>query len=1153
MRINAGWARPGNGKNYGILPSLKLQSADEEWLKSSLTDGLNTTGRPEVREFRRWICALIVVVVMLGGSGNALALDPARSLFQYNCRNWTRQNGLPMDKINTVTQSKDGYLWLGTDHGLARFDGNEFQSVAIDLPAAHGQEVRDLIATADGKIWFVIHNAGFGSYDGQKFSAVGDSRWSEPGMGATAILAAKDGAIWTGGDVAVGRWATTQPATSFYNVTNTGQVRSFCEDSAGRIWIGTSEHGLFYWADGKIVPVPDGVLGTEYIVALVADAANKIWAGTSRGLRCYSHGQVTQAAGVDTEVTALLVDRRGTLWIGTRGQGLGRYEHGKLSFLKKIDGLSSDNVMALCEDAEGSLWVGTMDGLSQLSDVKFPIFSSRDGMSSGSIHSVVSSKNGGLWVGGDVGLAYFDGTNATKYATEPLLPNPYIKLCFEARNGDVYAEDGNKNIGMFSQGKLLALQTNSTWATAFGEDAQSVVVANGTGDSLYRIQNGKLSHYRYTDKSEPNYYWVNNFYTGRDGALWVACKNGIFRLQAGTVKHWNIADGLSGDNVLWICEDPSGAIWAGLATGMARLKDGKIKNIAVENGLPDNWIYAIVPDDLGALWCDSGRGIFRVSLKSLNDFADGNTARVDCQLFKDLEAVKFIGRTDQEYSGCKTPDGRIWFPSPWGVVMIDPAHLPVNRIAPPIQIGTVLADGKAYSHLSNIVVPPGHGELKIDFTALSFIAPEKIRFRYQLEDFDHEWVEAEGRHEAFYTNLKPGRYTFHVTAANAEGLWNPVGDSVQIEIRPHFRQTTWFYLLCGCLALLVLAALYAWRIRRLQKARTQLEAEVTSRTTELQHEVEEHRQTTVQLAARTKLLEGEIAERERMRNEIEGVHQRLLETSRLAGMAEVAINVLHNVGNVLNSVNISAALVVDQVRQSRVAKLGQVVALLNEHTADLGAFLTTDPQGRLVPSYLSQLAEHLTKEQAGAIAELELLRHNIEHIKEVVAMQQSYAMVSGVTETVNITELVEDALRMTGVSARELELVRDYAEVPLIEVQKHKVLQILVNLIRNAMFACSASDQPAKQVIIKISPAEGAVQIAVMDNGVGIAPENLTRIFNHGFTTRKGGHGFGLHSGALAAKELGGSLAVQSDGPGAGATFTLRLPVPVAELVDSKE
>jgi len=1133
----------------GVLASFKFQFADDERLNSMLPEGVTATTRPDVCEFRRWISALLVVMSTLGVPGKALALDPARSLFQYNCRNWTRQNGLPMDKINTVTQSKDGYLWLGTDHGLARFDGVQFQSVPVDLPEAHGQDVRNLIATADGKIWFVIHNGGFGKYDGQKFSAMGDGRWLQPGMGATAILAAKDGAIWTGGDLAMGCWAMNKPANSFFGVTNTGVVLSFCEDSAGRIWIGTVEHGLFYSADGEIVPAPDSLLRKENIVALAAGEADQIWAGTSMGLRCFSHGQVTKVAGVETEVSALLVDRRGTLWFGTRGQGLGRYESGKLDFLKKSDGLSSDNVLALFEDAEGSLWVGTLDGLSQLSDVKFPIFSSHEGMSEGSIHSVVSSKNGGLWVGGDAGLAYFDGTNAIKYATRPLLPNPYIKLCFEARNGDVFAEDGDKNIGMFSHGKLLALQTNSSWATAFGEDAQSVIVANGVGDSLFRIQDGKLSHYQYKDRSEPDYFWVNNFFTGRDGAVWVACKNGIFRLQAGTVKHWSTDDGLSGNNVLWICEDASGTIWAGLATGIARLKDGKAKNITVDNGLPDNWIYAIVPDDIGAFWCDSGRGIFRVSRKSLDDFADGKTARVDCQLFKDLEAVKFTGRTDQEYSGCKTPDGRIWFPSPWGLVMIDPAHLPVNRIAPPVHIGTVQGDGKAFSHASDIVVPPGHGELKIGFTALSFIAPERVRLRYQLEGFDHDWVDAEGRREAYYTNLKPGRYTFRVTAANADGIWNPLGDSVRIEVRPHFSQTTWFYLLCGCLAMLVLAVLYGWRIRRLQKARAELEAEVTSRTTELRHEVEEHRQTTVQLATRTKLLEGEIAERERMRNEIEGVHQRLLETSRLAGMAEVATNVLHNVGNILNSVNISAALVIDQVKGSRVSSLGKVAALLHEHTADLGVFITTHPQGRQVPAYLAQLAEHLTKEQQKAIAELELLRHNIEHIKEVVAMQQSYAMVSGVTETVNLTELVEDAVRLTGVSTRGLKLVRDYAKVPPIEVQKHKVLQILVNLIRNAMFACSESDRRAKQLRIKISTADGAVQIAVMDNGVGIAPENLTRIFNHGFTTRKNGHGFGLHSGALAAKELGGSLTAQSDGLGAGATFTLQLPMPVAELV----
>ena len=1129
-----------------VLSLLSPKLADNEWLRSNPTNDLEGTPCLNVLEFQQRIAALIgLLALMLGMAGNALALDPARSLFQFNCRTWTHKNGLPMDKINAVTQSKDGILWLGTDQGLARFDGIKFKVVPVVLPEAQGQDVRDLIATDDGKIWFAINHGGFGNYDGQEFSGLGDGRWSQPGKDATAILSAKDGAIWTGEVQGMGRWAKTKPATSFFGVTNIGMVLSFCEDSAGRIWIGTVEHGLFYWADGKIIPVPDDLLKKENINALAADSAGQIWAGSSIGLHCYAQGKVAKVAGVVAEVTALLVDRHGVLWIGTHGQGLGRYERGVFSFVKKSDGLSSDNVTALFEDAEGSLWVGTLDGLCQLSDVKFPIFSSHEGISEGSIHSVVASRNGGLWIGGDVSLTYFDGTNAINYATQPLLPNRYIKLCFEARNGDVYVEDGDKNIGVFSHGKLRGMLTNSTWATAFGEDAQSVIVANGTGNSLFRIQDGKLSHYQYNDQAEPDYYWVNNFFTAHDGAVWVACKNGIYRLQAGAVKHWSTTNGLSGDNVLWIGEDPGGAMWAGMATGMARLKDGKIKNVTPNDGLPDNWIYAIVPDDKGALWCDSGRGIFRVRRSSLDDFADGKTARVDCELFKELEDVKNIGRTDQEYSGCKTPDGRIWFPSPWGVVMIDPAHIPLNLIAPPIQIVTTRADGKEFPHASRIEVPPGNGELKMDFAALSFIDQEKVRFRYKLEGFDNDWVEAEGRREISYTNLKPGRYTFHVIAANADGIWNRIGDSVRIELRPHFRQTTWFYLLCGCLGFLVLAALYAWRIRHLQKAHDQLEAKVASRTAELQHEVEEHRQTTFQLAARTRLLENEIAERERMRKEIEIVHERLLETSRLAGMAEVATNVLHNVGNVLNSVNISATLVADRAKKSQISSLSKVVALLNEHSADLGSFFTTHPQGRQMAAYLAQLAQHLTREQQTAIAELDLLRQNIEHIKEVVAMQQSYAMISGVTELVDVRDLVEDALRMTGVSTWAMELVRDYASVPLIEVQKHKVLQILVNLIRNAKFACAESGRKAKRLTIKISSAEGAVQIAVIDNGVGIAPENLTRIFNHGFTTRKGGHGFGLHSGAIAAKELGGSLAVMSDGAGTGATFTLRLPLQV--------
>jgi PAS domain S-box-containing protein len=279
--------------------------------------------------------------------------------------------------------------------------------------------------------------------------------------------------------------------------------------------------------------------------------------------------------------------------------------------------------------------------------------------------------------------------------------------------------------------------------------------------------------------------------------------------------------------------------------------------------------------------------------------------------------------------------------------------------------------------------------------------------------------------------------------------------------------------------------------------------------------------------------------------QVEALHKLLLQSSRQAGMAEVATSVLHNVGNVLNSVNVSATLLLDNAKKSNVAYLGKAVALLNEHTDDLGAYMANDPKGRQLPGYLTRLSEQLTKEQQRTIAELESLRENIEHIKEIVAMQQNYATVCGVAETVKVTDLVEDALRMNaGALVRhEVALVREYTEVPVITVEKHKVLQVLVNVIRNAKYACDESGRKDKQIKLKISQRDQWICIAVIDNGIGIPPENLTRIFNHGFTTRKDGHGFGLHSGALAAADLGGRLTAESDGPGKGATFTLELPV----------
>jgi PAS domain S-box-containing protein len=279
--------------------------------------------------------------------------------------------------------------------------------------------------------------------------------------------------------------------------------------------------------------------------------------------------------------------------------------------------------------------------------------------------------------------------------------------------------------------------------------------------------------------------------------------------------------------------------------------------------------------------------------------------------------------------------------------------------------------------------------------------------------------------------------------------------------------------------------------------------------------------------------------------ELERAHKQLVQASRLAGMAEVATSVLHNVGNVLNSVNVSATLLLDNARQSKVSSLGKAVALLNAHAADVAAYLADDPKGRQFPAYLNLLCEELAKEQQRSLAELESVRENVDHVKEIVAMQQNYARVSGVAETVKVTEIVEDALRMNAgaMSRHEIALVRQYTDEPMVSIEKHKVLQILVNLIRNAKYACDESGRMDKQITLKIWKRDQWICIAVVDNGIGIPPENLTRVFNHGFTTRKDGHGFGLHSGALAARELGGSLTADSEGRGFGAVFTLELPM----------
>ena len=300
------------------------------------------------------------------------------------------------------------------------------------------------------------------------------------------------------------------------------------------------------------------------------------------------------------------------------------------------------------------------------------------------------------------------------------------------------------------------------------------------------------------------------------------------------------------------------------------------------------------------------------------------------------------------------------------------------------------------------------------------------------------------------------------------------------------------------------------------------------------------------VAERTKALTGEILERQRAHATLADTQSRLLQASHQAGMAEVATGVLHNVGNVLNSINVSVSLLRQRVENSETASLEKVAALIEENQGRMTEFLAADPRGKMIPRFLIQVSKHMAAQDREVLAELEQMSKNVGHVKEIVSVQQSYARVSGVVEDVKVEQLMEDALQINkpSLDRRKIEVIRDYSSTPLVTVDKHKTLQILINLIRNARFALDSSPEARKEIKVGVRiNGGGRVKLTVADNGIGIPAENLTRIFSHGFTTRKDGHGFGLHSGANAAREMGGLLNAYSDGPGKGAIFTLELPI----------
>ena len=1084
-----------------------------------------------------WRATALLIYCACGSS--VLALDPAKTVFQYSCQSWTRDSGLSANGIHAITQTKDGFIWLGTQKGLVRYDGLEFKTFTLpSLPIFEHQGISCLSSGDNGDLWFGIPKGGFGLYRAESgFVAVTNQAWVKPGMNVSALLAAKDGSLWVSSASGLIRWIRRSNAVQTFDVPSAECLAVF-EDSKRRIFFSLLEQGVFYDEGSRMARFPDPALTNKnmFVFGIAEDLEGRFWMATQAGVRVYDRElHLLPSPQIASKCLCVLADREGTVWIGSDGEGLFCWRNGELTGLRRINGLADDHVTVLYEDREGNLCVGTRGGVNLLSDVKLPLCSPEGAQQNAAFHSVCPSARGGIWAGAGSGLFYFDGKRFTHYANEAGLSSDWLKQVFESSDGDLYLANGSQMVEIFRDGKVVARHQCSSWPNAFAEDRHGVVV--GVGDRLFRINRAGMTPYQYMGVA-PSFGWIRNLSATRDGTLLLATVAGVFRVKDGTWDQIGVQSGLPAAETLWVSEDSKGVLWVGTIGGIARIQGTQVDSWTQDNGLFDNYIRAIVPDDKGWLWLHSAAGIFRIRQDNL-EINRKKAEKLNCEAFDGMDSVKTLETADVEYSACKTRDGRIWIPSPEGIILVDPDHLSTITSQPPAHIERIRLNGKDWSHSANFTVPPGRGELDVQYTAPTFLAPRKQQFRYKLAGYQTDWEMAGTRRSAFFTNLKPGKYRFIVEACTAEGLISGPADSFEVKLLPFFYQTTWFRFACAGFVLAALAAVYTWRVRFLKLRQQQMQTTQERLEAEVQHR-------TAELRERTALLEKEIEERRQAQQEVERVHRKLLEASRVAGMAEVATGVLHNVGNVLNSVNVSTSMLTERIRASKVGSVGRVVELLKAHDADLASFLISHPKGKQLPRYLDGLSTQLNREQAESLQELTTLHKHVDHIKQIVAMQQNYAKMAGVTTTEDVTQLVEDALRMNelALERHHVSLSRDYQpSLPKITVDRHKVIQILLNLVRNAKYACDAGGSAEKQITLRTRHHEQQVTISVADNGVGIPVENLDRIFGHGFTTRKNGHGFGLHSGAIAAKEMGGRLSVTSEGPGKGAEFCLDLPV----------
>ena len=771
-------------------------------------------------------------------------LDPSNGFRQLGLEIWGATEGLPQNSVQAVRQTPDGYMWFGTQNGLVRFDGVRFETFSsANTPAFAHDNVQALAQTRDGSLWIATYGGGLVVYRQGEFS-----RLDAPGL--------------------LGRKST---------------IRTLHVGPSGRLWIGTVDEGLFFWDQTglhdsgmpeamrsgivSIAEGPDAVVwvstssglvrhaGDQWSLtrlpcgefhqtsALYMEADGTLWVCTPHSLVRYRDDQArTYTPPADRPwdyVQVLLRDRDGILWLGTYGAGLLRLDGDRITSVEKANTLANDSVHSLFEDRDGALWVGTFTaGACRLRDTPFMVLDESAGMASNIVRGMAKAPDGTMWIGTDSGgLAQVkDGQVVRSYFVEDGLPGNVVHSICIARDGSVWLGT-DRGVGRMHDGKVrvygIAKGLAGEKVRAVYEDRLGRIWVGTRGGGLSVITEGRILNYDLQDGLPCRMVrWIEE---DRAGDLWVVTEGGPVVWRDGRFERppsdLDMANLLS----FQVLEDHDGVRWiATYGNGLVRYENGRAVALDRDDGLFEDKIYAVTEDHFGRLWMPCDKGIFGISRKDVAAYLAGEIPQIPYIMFghrNGFPATECNGGSQR--CVLTEQDGRIWFSSIGGAIRFDPAQVQRDTIPPSVVIESVRVNRKQTAAADLGAIPPGRRDLEISYTGLSFGNPQGIQFRYMLEGFDEDWVDAGTRRTAYYTQLPPGTYTFAVTACNADGVWSTTSASVGLHMLPYFYETVLFKLFCVLLVAAAVSGWILWRYRQLRLREAELERLVAEKTSEL--------------------------------------------------------------------------------------------------------------------------------------------------------------------------------------------------------------------------------------------------------------------------------------------------------------------------------